>query len=260
MKQALLVGALLCSGAAAIQLIAGVVSALMKRNPKKWFKRFGFSLLLMVVLALLGIMPEIISISLAYRFTLQDVFILGMTMCAVIGHFIFIIALVSIPLKRNPKKWFKRFGISVLLMVALGFMTGIYEVINPSLPRSSSSIASLNESANTQDIDAAESEEAYSAELAEVLQQTGLTSDEARELSQTFLDMGIYSLSDLEASYGDGIDTLKSFVAVANNNKDLRFYFTFENRVMFYVGFRNEDLYDIEQGGVLKRIEDVDIS
>lgn len=88
----------------------------------------------------------------------------------------------------------------------------------------------------------------------------GFNIEEATEMQQTFNQMGITTLSDIHSgSTNPDINGLVSFIATANNNAKQKFYFTIENRKMFYAGFTNEDLYDSEKGGVLKNINDVHI-
>lgn len=88
----------------------------------------------------------------------------------------------------------------------------------------------------------------------------GFNVEEATEMQQIFYQMGITSLSDIHSgATNPDINKLVSYVAIANNNEKQKFYFTIENRKMFYAGFTNEDLYDSEKGGVLKNINDVHI-
>lgn len=88
----------------------------------------------------------------------------------------------------------------------------------------------------------------------------GFNIEEATEMQNLFYKMGITSLSNIKSSANNvDINKLVSFVAVANNDSKKTFYFTVENRKMFYAGFQDEDLYDSAKGGVLKNINDVHI-
>lgn len=88
----------------------------------------------------------------------------------------------------------------------------------------------------------------------------GFNIEEATEMQHLFYQMGIKSLSDIHSgNKNTDINKLVAFVAIANNNEKQKFYFTIENRKMFYAGFKSEDLYDSEKGGVLKNINDVHI-
>ena len=88
----------------------------------------------------------------------------------------------------------------------------------------------------------------------------GFNIEEATEMQNLFYKMGITSLSNIKSATNDvDINKLVSFVAVANNDSKKKFYFTVENRKMFYAGFQDEDLYDSAKGGVLKNINDIHI-
>lgn len=89
------------------------------------------------------------------------------------------------------------------------------------------------------------------------LKNLGFTVDEATNIYNLFVKVGINQISEVQTGAGTGIDNLQSFVAIANNDKNLKFYFTVENREMYYIGFRDATLYDNTKGGVLKNIGDV---
>ncbi len=88
----------------------------------------------------------------------------------------------------------------------------------------------------------------------------GFNIEEATEMQHTFYQMGINSINDIHSgNTNPDINKLVAFVAIANNNDKQKFYFSIENRKMFYAGFTNEDLYDSTKGGVLKNINDIHI-
>ena len=91
------------------------------------------------------------------------------------------------------------------------------------------------------------------------LKQLGFDINEASEIYNLFLKFGVNNISDVKIGSGTSIDELMSFVAIANNDSNLKFYFTVENRQLYYAGFLNEDLFDSTKGGVLKSINDVHI-
>ena len=91
------------------------------------------------------------------------------------------------------------------------------------------------------------------------LRKLGFTVDEATSIYNIFVRIGVNQISDIQKGAGTGIDNLQSFVAIANNDKKLKFFFTVENRQLYYSGFRDADLYDSTKGGVLKNIGDVHI-
>ena len=107
--------------------------------------------------------------------------------------------------------------------------------------------------------DESESFEALDTEMVDNLMSLDFTNEEACEIQGILNSVGINSISEIQLGCGEGINNLQSFVCIANDNKDLKFFFTIENRKLFYAGFAGEDLYDSEQGGVLRLIQDVDI-
>lgn len=90
------------------------------------------------------------------------------------------------------------------------------------------------------------------------LMSLGFNEEEATNIKQIFNQMGINSISDINSgSTNPDINGLVSYVAIANYDSNQKFYFTIENRKMFYVGFRNVTLYDSEKGGVLRNINNI---
>lgn len=83
--------------------------------------------------------------------------------------------------------------------------------------------------------------------------------EEATKIQSIFYKIGINSISNIEKGLGDGIDKLQSFTAYANNDTKKKFYFTIDNRKLYYAGFRDETLYDSTKGGILNNINNVHI-
>lgn len=81
----------------------------------------------------------------------------------------------------------------------------------------------------------------------------GLSDDEAKEVAEIFSQIGIAKIDNVQPGAGTGIDNLQSYVAEANGDPNKKFYFTFENRKLFYVGYGEKDLYD---NGVVGNIND----
>lgn len=100
----------------------------------------------------------------------------------------------------------------------------------------------------------------YNYTIYKDLMNLGFTLEEAMQTQDIFLQVGIESLTDIHSGHvNPDINALVSYVAYANNDKNLKFYFTIEKRKLFYIGFTGEDLYDSAKGGVLKKITDVHI-
>ena len=93
------------------------------------------------------------------------------------------------------------------------------------------------------------------------LQAAGYTVEQASEIQQILNTIGIYSIK-IESMTGKAQEGLNSVVCYPNDfleDRDRRCYFTTEDGVLFYVGFRDEDLYDIDKGGFLKSYSDVHV-
>lgn len=90
-------------------------------------------------------------------------------------------------------------------------------------------------------------------------QVLGFNIEESTNMQALFLEMDIHSLSDIQKAVGTGINELQSFVAVANGDDTQKFSFTVDKRKVIYAVFMDEDLYDSDNGGVLKQITDVHI-
>lgn len=94
--------------------------------------------------------------------------------------------------------------------------------------------------------------------IAEKLQSFGLTEDEARTGREVLLSCGVESIDICEPT--DSTATVDGLIAFRGEiDKDRTFWFTIENREIFYVSLNGVDLYDSEKGGYLVSIEDVHI-
>ncbi|HHX71454.1 MAG TPA: hypothetical protein GX701_00845 [Clostridiales bacterium] len=131
---------------------------------------------------------------------------------------------------------------------------------NPSTPDSSDekqdkAAFTAGEIANA-DLDLAD----YGADMVLFLTRLGYTVDEATAIQGILFQCGVTSIElARELKYDDISAGLSPVVCYANGNKDMQFFFTTDDGVLFYCGFMGEDLYDTEQGGFLKQITDVHI-
>ena len=94
--------------------------------------------------------------------------------------------------------------------------------------------------------------------IAEKLIEFGMTADEAQQGREILLTCGVKSIDICEAT--DSNATIDGLVAFRGKIDDQRtFWFTVENREIFYVALNGEDLYDVDKGGYLKHFDDVHI-
>lgn len=96
--------------------------------------------------------------------------------------------------------------------------------------------------------------------VAEILVSVGYSEEHASEIESVLNSVGITSIEIFSMS-GEAENGLNAMSCYPNgSNEDAgRFTVTTENGVVFYVGFRDEDLYDSSQGGVLKQYSEVPI-
>lgn len=96
--------------------------------------------------------------------------------------------------------------------------------------------------------------------MLKVLMDAGYSIEHATQIEEILNTIGIESI-EIDKMTGEAEKGLNAVVCYANNStdSDKRFSFTTEDGVLFYAGFRGEDLYDIDQGGYLKNYADVHI-
>ena len=99
-----------------------------------------------------------------------------------------------------------------------------------------------------------------SSEIVGALTGAGYTVDHATQIQQVLNTVGITSI-EIYGMTGEPESGLNSMSCYANGSMedDHRFYMTTEDGVIFYVGFLDEDLYDVDRGGFLKEYGDVHI-
>lgn len=86
----------------------------------------------------------------------------------------------------------------------------------------------------------------------------GFTEEEAKENAEILLTCGIPTIDICEPT--DSKATIDGLVAFRGKLDDDRtFWFTVQNRKIFYVALNDEDLYDEDKGGYLQNFEDVHI-
>ena len=94
--------------------------------------------------------------------------------------------------------------------------------------------------------------------IAEKLISFGFTESEAQDIRKIFVTCGVSSLEGCEPTDPKAtIDGLVSFRAVWD--KDRTFWFTVENRKVFYIALNGVDVYDTDKGGYLININDVHV-
>lgn len=101
---------------------------------------------------------------------------------------------------------------------------------------------------------------AVDSDIVEKLIATGYTVKHATQMQQILNTVGITSL-EIYGTTGEAESGLNAMSCYANGSTEdnSRFTMTTEDGVVFYIGFLNEDLYDVEQGGFLKMYTDVHI-
>lgn len=93
--------------------------------------------------------------------------------------------------------------------------------------------------------------------FAEKLISFGFTEDEASENAEILRQCGIPTIDICEPTSSNSIDDIVSFRGKLDD--DRIFIFTVDNRKIFYVSLNGEDLYDADNGGFLKKFDDVHI-
>nr|DAQ36353.1 MAG TPA: hypothetical protein [Caudoviricetes sp.] len=94
--------------------------------------------------------------------------------------------------------------------------------------------------------------------IAEKLISFGMTEDEARAGREVLLMCGVENIDNCEPTDTSAtVDGLVVFREVVD--KDRVFWFTVDNREIFYVSLNGTDLYDVDKGGFLMKIDDVHV-
>lgn len=159
--------------------------------------------------------------------------------------------------------------IYILTSISLSFIKELYSDEYKIAKQKEDTTSEINELSNDTEDKAFKKEDkindtevvskSYGEDLLDELQKLGLTLQEATKIQENFYKIGIINISDVQEGAGDGIDKLQSFVAYANDDKEKKFYFTIEERKLYYAGFMDETLYDSTKGGVLKSINGIHI-
>lgn len=96
--------------------------------------------------------------------------------------------------------------------------------------------------------------------IAEKLTEVGYSIEHATEIQNILNNVGITEI-EIYHKTGEAEKGLNAMSCYANGSKEdkSRFTLTTEDGVAFYVGFLDEDLYDVDKGGFLKQYTDVHI-
>lgn len=94
--------------------------------------------------------------------------------------------------------------------------------------------------------------------ISDVLVEAGYSVEHATEIQGILNTIGITQI-EIENTTGEAETGLNAVICYPNayTDRNRRFYFTTEDGVLFYAGFGDEDLYDVDQGGFLKSYGDV---
>lgn len=96
--------------------------------------------------------------------------------------------------------------------------------------------------------------------MLKVLMDAGYTLEHATKIVEILNGVGIESIK-IDVMTGDPEKGLNAVMCYPNGEtkRDKRFRFTTEDGIVFNAGFLDEDLYDVEKGGYLKKYTDVHI-
>lgn len=104
-----------------------------------------------------------------------------------------------------------------------------------------------------------EVEEVVSDGFVEKLMSIGLTEDEANEAREILLTCEVPSIENCKPTDNNAtVDGLIVFLAELDDNRTV--WFGIDKREIFYVALNGEDLYDKDNGGFLKKFDDVHIA
>lgn len=111
----------------------------------------------------------------------------------------------------------------------------------------------------TDTIDAGTSIDDIDTNVIYVLTQIGYNVEQSSAIQKILNNVGVYSIEVIRETPDDVTKGLAPIICLANGEDELHFWFTTEDGVLFYCGFRGENLYDSDNGGYLKKITDVHI-
>ena len=96
--------------------------------------------------------------------------------------------------------------------------------------------------------------------MVKTLTKNGYSINQATSIQKILNTLGIKSIR-IHSMTGKAQEGLNAVVCFPNGKKDdkYRFFFTTEDGKLFYAGFLNEDLYDLDKGGYLKSYDDVHV-
>lgn len=125
----------------------------------------------------------------------------------------------------------------------------------------------INENSSNEEKNALEVDGEKSSDTIEIIENDGIvdklisfgfTEEEADEQRKILLQCGILSIDICEPTDENAtIDGLISFRGKID--EDRIFWFTVENRKIFYIALNGEDLYDEDKGGFIKTFDEVHI-
>lgn len=187
---------------------------------------------------------------------------------------ILVVLLIACAIKKKPKK---KIAISLLVsfvfsvVFVFGALFNVPEEMQTEMPSQTeqqttektekpSSTTDTNDSHFKTDGEVKGDVVEIDTTLVKTLTDAGYSLENATQIAEVLNGVGINSIS-IEAMTGQPEKGLNAVVCYPNGEteRDKRFRFTTEDGIIFYAGFLNEDLYDVEQGGYLKKYSDVHI-
>lgn len=152
----------------------------------------------------------------------------------------------------------------IIIFLAVTFLFSLTACNSSSPPVETDSSSNIEElpKSNSMEVDGNITDkvmtEIKSDGITEKLISIGLTEEEATEGGRILRQCGVPAIDICEPT--DTNATVDGLVAYRGKLDDDRiFWFTIENRKMFYVALNGEDLYDEDKGGFLKHLDDVHI-
>ncbi len=156
------------------------------------------------------------------------------------------------PVKKKKPVSKGRMTFVVISCTVLAFFTVLLLVFALSEPSSTPVEALPVQSVEQSGYSYGQTREFESYSISYMLFGMGYSEAQAKDIEKVLNELGINSIG-LYSTTGTPQSGLNSVVCYPNGSfdRDRRFYFTTENGELFYVGFRDYDLYDSENGGVL---------